>query len=174
MEDLTMPNNGGARTFSDHAEKTEFELIEPGEYEVTFTCEQKHYGQEMRPGLQCKFQIRKDVEQPFAGRCIFETFWLDKDGSGWYDTRKIHKVLLTQDPDKRKLSFESQDECLLYINGLNMRITVEKVFDDYSGKYKNQVKFLSYAPSKANVAPSVENTVEETSAPHIEDNDLPF
>lgn len=164
-----MPNNGGARTFSDHADNSPLEPIDGGEYEVTLYAEPKLFGQQMTPGLSCRFAIRKDVQQPFAGRSVFETLWLDKDGSGWYDTRKLNAILLTQ--DNPQLSFMGVDECVQYINGLNMRITVEKKYDDYSGKEKNNVKFLSYAKSKVVAEPVAESTAE---APQIADSDLPF
>lgn len=166
-----MPLNGGARTFADHAEKTEFELIDAGEYEVTLSAEPRLFGQQMTPGLHCKFAIRKDVNQPFGGRCAFETLWLDKDGSGWYDTRKLNAILLTQ--DNPQLSFMGVDECIQYINGLNMRITIEKKYDEYSGKDRNTVKYLSYAKSKVGNAEPV-GAEPAVDTPQIADSDLPF
>lgn len=165
MSDVIMPNSG-AKTFSDHEES---ELIEQGEYEVTLElAEPKLYGANQdRPGVMCKFRIRRDVEQPEKGRTILDTMWLDKDQenwAGWYDHKKIHKILLSQ--TNPKLDFQTCDECIQYINGLNMRITILKKFDEYRNKDVNEISYLSYAKSNA--------TSTTVSDPMVKTDDLPF
>ena len=165
MSETVMPVSG-AKTFSENREE---DLIKQGEYEVTLElAEPKLFGENQdKPACSCKFRIRRDVDQPGAGRVISDTMWLDKDTEnweGWYDHKKLHAIILTQ--PKPKLDFKNCDECVQYINGLNMRITINERFDEYRGKKVNEVAYLSYKPSAVDSA--------ATPAPQVTADDLPF
>ena len=127
--------------------------------------------------LSCKLKIRGDVEQPHKNAIVFDTIWLDKDTEnwkGWYDHRKIHKILLTQ--EKPKLEFHDCDECVQYINGLCMRVTIDKKFDEYRNADVNELRYLSYQPSLVgNPGDSIQtNNIESLEMPEGDGSDLPF
>lgn len=161
-----MTDTSTAKTFSEFAEE---DLIEAGTYEVVLEAEKREFGENKENiGLFCKFRIRNDVDQAYKGRVVFDMIWKDKDQvewKDWFDHRKLHKIILTQ--EKPKLSFNNPDECIQYINGLSMRINIEKTFDDYRGKYINKVAYLSY--DKSNV-----KSVNAITADEPADDDLPF
>ena len=157
-----------AKTFPEN----ENELIEQGDYEVILKAEAKLYGENNdKTFLLCSFKIRDDVKQPFMGQVVFDRCWPDKDPNwdGWYDHRKLHKMLLTQ--VKPQLAFGDCDECVQYLNGLKMRITIDKKYDDYSQKWVNEVHYLSY--SKSQVVETASNATPTVDLP-VSGDDLPF
>lgn len=165
MSDVLMPNSG-AKTFADHEESAYIETA--GDYEVTLTlAEPRSYGENGSTlGLFLMFKVRSDIDQPEKGKLITEKIWLDKDPdwAGWFEHKKMHKLILTQ--TNPKLDFQNCDEAVQYINGLNMKITVISEYDEHYDKNICKVKGFSYAKSEATAA-----TVAD---PMVKTDDLPF
>lgn len=133
-------------TFSD---KDTYDLIPAGDYEVVLeSCEKRQYGvNKDKNALSCRFRIREDVEQEAKKRVVFDNIWEDKVNPLWYDLNKLGKIIRTQPNGKR--DFTNVDECIQYINGLNMIVTIDKKFDDYRNQEINEIRYLSYKPSIA-------------------------
>lgn len=152
----------------------EDELVDEGEYEVTLYAEPKTYGENNdRRKLLCKFVIRDDVEQPFKGSKVSDDVFPDKDDinwKGWFDHKKLHKILLTQE---NPVLDHTSEGIIQYINGLDMRIKVDKKYDDFRAKTINSVHYLSYEKTKF-PRKKKENTSETSDKIDIDDSQLPF
>lgn len=153
--------------FDESYDKADFGLIDAGDYEVTLKAEKRTTKDGSKEFLNLTFKIRDDVNQNFKNRCVFDTAWRDKTRQTWFDLVRLNKLVKTQknEPDYQ-VEFGDVDECILYLNGAKMRITIDKMMDDYSGKEVNSVRYLSYAPSQA--GPVAESPVE------LADSELPF
>ena len=122
-------------------ENKEFELIEEGDYEVTLEAEwakTKYSGEQYN---NCKFTIRKDVDQKFGGRMVFDGIYKNKT-TGEYNSSKINAILAAI--PCAKMDFNDYDELIQYINGQNMIITIktQEAQGDYSAR--SIVEFCSY------------------------------
>lgn len=137
----------------EYAGTSEFPVVDAGDYEVVLTLQRKETKPnekgEIKEFVNLQFRIRDDVDQKFKGSCIFDKAWQDKGNSEWFDLKKLGSILATQKgKEGYRTSFDEVDEFIQYINGAHLIITVEKNYDDYSGKEVNSVKYLSYKPSK--------------------------
>ena len=145
-------------------EASEYTLIEPGTYAVTLNTE----WDKTKSGdsyIKCVFKIKKDVEQDFGGRIVFDGIYKDKK-TGLLNESKINAILATI--PNFKTDFEDYDELIQYLNDIDMTIDVEIEKADPenpTAKDKNRIKYLSYAP----LIVSENNTTE-----NVEDDELPF
>ena len=153
---------------------SDYELIEKGDYEVTLNCEYK----KTNAGtlyINCKFAIRKDVEQSFGGRYIFDAIYKTQ-GTDDFNKTKINAILAAI--PNAKLDFADYDELVQYLNGQNMVISVDiEPANQYHQNDKNIVKYLSYRPSEVGAIDS--DTKTSTSSNETESwepvgGDLPF
>lgn len=155
--------------------KEEYELLPDGDYEVILdTAEIKKTNDGSKKYVSCAFLIRSDVEQQGKGRRIFDNIWQDKEDQSKFDLRKLHKILLTQGPSGR-YSFADDNEVVQFINGLNMIIHIEKRdADEYHEEAYNQIKYLSYKPSKSQPK-TLSTTTQTVEVPSYtaDVNDLP-
>lgn len=157
--------------------KDTYELIPEGDYEVVLaSAEIKRTNDGTRQYISCKYTIRTDVEQPSAGRNIFENIWGDREHPEQFDRKKLQKLLLSQGTNGR-YSFEDDDDLVQYINGLNMLVHISKKdADEYHQEAYNEIKYCSYRVSKAQ--PKTLGTAQPAgvvSATYdITDDDLPF
>nr|DAR59117.1 MAG TPA: Protein of unknown function (DUF669) [Caudoviricetes sp.] len=148
-----------------------YELIEKGDYEVILNCEYKKTNAGANY-INCKFQIRNDVEQSFGGRYVFDSIYKNA-GTGDYNKTKINAILAAI--PNAKLDFDDYDELVQYLNGQLMVITVdiEPANQYHPNSDKNIVKYLSYRPSEVGG-----ETAPAASAPEDDwqpvDGDLPF
>lgn len=133
-----------------YAGTSEFPVVDAGDYEVVLKIEKKFTKDGTKDFANLDFFIRDDVDQKFQGAHIFDKVWRDTSNPQWFDLKKLGSILVTQKaaPNYRT-SFDEVDECIQYLNGITLIITVEKKYDDYSQKEINSVKYLSYKPSKA-------------------------
>lgn len=158
--------------------KDTYELIPDGDYEVVLaTAEIKKTNDGSRQYIACKYVIRNDIEQPCAGRNIFENIWGDREHPEQFDRRKLQKLLLSQGPNGR-YSFADDDDLVQHINGLNMLVHInKKEADEYHEEAYNEIKYCSYKPSKAQPKTlGTTTTVTSANVPgfDISDDDLPF
>ena len=160
-----------------------FDLVTKGDYEVVINMEWKR----TKTGdnyINCAFKIRKDVDQPYGGRIVFDPIYKTK-ATGEFSPSKINGILSTI--PNAKLTFENYDELIQYCNGMPMRITVESEAidsDDPNSKMKNIVKFGSYMPTRFPLGENQEAVVEpqstgesildEVEKTEIDASDLPF
>ena len=94
---------------------SDYELIEKGDYEVTLNCEYK----KTNAGtlyINCKFAIRKDVEQSFGGRYIFDAIYKTQ-GTDDFNKTKINAILAAI--PNAKLDFADYDELVQYLTVLS-------------------------------------------------------
>lgn len=168
----------------DYAGKKEFPVIDGGDYEVVLTATITTNKAGTGDYLNLGFKIRDDVEQKFndGHAYVFEKLFRDKQNPEWFDLTKSGSILVTQKGKAGyKTKFDEVEEFVQYINGINLVITVEKVYDEYFQKEVNQVKYLSYKPSKlGNYAPPVKDNGGEVKEGgnieklNIPDSDIPF
>jgi len=151
------------------------EVIDENDYEVVLETATPSVTQSGKECLVLDFVIREDVDQAFKKWHVREYLFRDVDDPRWYDSRKLHRIILTQ--PNPKLEFMSCDECVQYINGLKMKIGIGiREYTDASGNLKktNEVKRYSYAKSEAK--PIVKSAdVPTVDLPDgIDDADVPF
>lgn len=163
--------------FNEDFRKENYGPIDSGTYEVTIAKVEKKQTQTGREMLALSFVIRSDVEQPFKGRYIFENWFLDNNAAyaneGWFDTNKTYHVLHTQPGGKT--DFETPDELLVYLPGLNMTVTVEKVFNEKTGNEDNNIKKNSYGVSKFPAKKVIqEPSLDESPVGSEENTGFPF
>lgn len=161
--------------------KPEYDLIAEGDYETILeSAEITSTPDGSKRYIALKFRIRADVEQAYKGMSIRDTIWADKINPNQFDNKKLHKILLTQGPNG-KYKFADEDEIVQHINGLTMLIHISKKdADQYHAEAYNEVKYLSYRPSKAQgqtLSPT-QNSINALNSAGVEFNidsdDLPF
>lgn len=160
-----------------YAGSSEFPVVDAGDYEVVLKIERKMTKDNSKDFANLDFKIRDDVDQKFAGSHVFDKAWRDTTNPQWFDLKKLGSILVTQKgKEDYKTSFEEVDECIQYLNGICLIVTVEKNYDDYYQKEVNSIKYLSYKPS--NLGPYVEPTNKTTEKNTVELNlpkdSLPF
>ena len=142
----------------------EFPVIDGGEYEVVLFISKKRTKDGTKEFANLDFMVRDDVEQKFKGAHVFDKAWPDLTSPQWFDLKKLGSILVTQkERPGYKTTFDEVDECIQYLNGINLIITVEKTYDEYYQKEVNGVKYLSYKPSK--LGPYVKPVKESGAAP---------
>lgn len=137
-----------ALDFTNTQEKKEFDLIEPNEYEFLLNIEWKKQ-QNGKTYLNCAYRIRKDVEQKFQGRIVFDAIYRSKNNPEELTPSKI-QAILDAIPNGRK-KFEDYDELVQYLNGVELIATVEiePANPEYpNSKDKAVIKYASQKPTK--------------------------
>jgi len=131
-----------------YAGNTEFPVIDAGTYECVVSATVKTTKDGTTSYLNIGYKVRDDVDQKFKGSYVFEKLFKDKTNPEWYDLTKSGSILITQkDKPGYKTTFDEVDEFVQYINGICLKVTVEKTYDDYSSKEINTIKYLSYKPT---------------------------
>ena len=154
------------------------EIIDDNDYEVVLETATPATTKSGKECLVLDFAIREDVDQKFKKWHVKEYLFRDVDDPRWYDSRKLHRIILTQ--PNPKLEFKNCDECVQYINGLKLKIGIGvREYQDASGDLKktNEVKRNSYARSEAKVSAPVTSSkdVPVVDLPgDVEDADVPF
>ena len=149
-----------------------FELVEKGDYEVTLQCEYKKTASGDNTYINCKFQIRSDVEQPFGGRFVFDAIYKAR-GTDDYNKTKINAILAAI--PNAKLDLDDYDDLVQYFNGKNMIISVDiEPANQYHSSDKNVVKYLSYRPSEVGDSAVSATPTQTEEAWEPVDGDLPF
>lgn len=146
-------------------ENKEFEPIADGDYEVTLEAEWAKTKSTNEPYINCKFTIRKDVEQKFGGRMVFDGIYKSKT-TGEYNASKINAILMAI--PCAKMDFNDYDELIQYINGQNMIVSIET--QEAQGDYpaRSIVGYCSYRTTE-HLPKTEKPTLTE-----VNDEDLPF
>lgn len=132
-----------------YAGSSEFPVIDAGDYEVVLKITKKRTKDLKKDYANLDFKIRDDVEQKFQGSHVFDKVFRDVANPEWFDTKKFGSILVTQKTrEGYKPKWDEVDELIQWLNGAVLKITIEKVFDDYSQKEENRVKYLSYKPTE--------------------------
>ena len=154
-----------------------FPIAETGDYEVEVFLEKTKTKDGSKEYLNLKHRIRDDVNQRFGGTYVFDKAWVDKSNPQWFDLRKLGTLLVTQKEkaDYHK-DFEDVDELIQYLNGCHCIVHVEKLYDDEKDEYKNEIKYLSYLPSKWDNEdhPTEKNESKNLDSIQIDDDEVPF
>lgn len=139
----------------DHSEAKDFEIVKPGEYEVTpinFTLDKASTGSNM---VIVDYEIRSDVDQPFQGKKLLFDNFVVTENSMW---RFQQASKAAQFPDGKE--FNSYKEWATEFMGKPIRVIVDE--RKYEGKTYPQVK--GFKVSEAG----------KFDAPNISDEDTPF
>ena len=161
----------------------DFPLIDAGDYEVVLKISKRSTKDGKGTYLNLDFMIRDDVEQKFQKQHVFEKAFQDLVNEQWFDTKKLANILVTQQHrEDYKKEWDSCDELILWLNDSTLKITVEKIFDDYRNEEVNRVKMHSYKPTTFGpyVKPektkngAVENPTDQAQAGgNVENLDIP-
>lgn len=174
-------NNNGISFGEEYDSKGEFELIDDGVYEVTIAKIEPRISKKGNKCLNFTFEIIEDENgnRKFQRRKLFYNV-TQKEGDKCYDFPRINKLILTQKgTDNYRTHFAEFDEVIQYLVGINLRLTVETNYDEYSAKDRNEVKDWSFEPSQLHVSASsdgvqFENGKNGNEISDIQDEDLPF
>lgn len=158
-----------------------YELIKKGDYECLLNVEWKTTlnGDKY---ISCIYTVRKDVEQEFGGRIVFDSIYADQD-TGEYDARRINAILSTI--ENPKCDFTDYDELIQYLNGklLITEIDIRKARPDKENeKDRNKINFWQHKPTKhpeykdtdSIIVVGNDTTITATTVSEISDEDLPF
>lgn len=132
----------------DKTTSTKRELITPGKYECVLNAEWKETSAK-KPYIGLTLRIRKDVEQAFGGRLVFDGIYESKLNPGEYNVKKINAILAAIPESKQ--DFEDYDELVLYINKqlFLVDIGIQQPDPNYpNSKEKNVVMFNNYETTK--------------------------
>ena len=162
-----------------YAGSSEFPVVDAGDYEVVLKVERKLTKDGSKEFANLDFMIRDDIDQKFQGSHVFDKAWKDTSNPKWFDLKKLGSILVTQkNKEGYKTEFEEVDEFIQYINGIHLLVTVEKKYDDYSGKEVNSIKYGSYKPSKWDMEPheAKEEAPKSANTAKIDlaDDEVPF
>ena len=153
-------------------------LVDGGDYEVILKAEKRTVQSTGKTKLALDFKIRDDVDQKFKNKHVFDDAWTDKNNPHWFDLAKLNNLIKSQKGlPTYKETFSDVDECIQFLNGLQMIITVTKEFDDYTGEDRNRVKYLSARPTKhysANVGAAEAPAESVDAGSPLPETDLPF
>lgn len=152
--------------FDGKVQDKEFEPIVEGDYEVSLEAEWAKTKTSGEPYINCKFTIRKDVDQKFGGRMVFDGIYKNKTTSE-YNSSKINAILAAI--PCAKMDFDDYDGLIQYINGQNMIISIKT--QEAQGDYpaRSVVEFCSYRTTEHLPTNSEKPTLTE-----VNEDDLPF
>lgn len=157
-------------------------LIPDGEYEVRI----EEINQKTTPNGKRKigimYRFRDDVEQNQKNSVLFDDIWAEKEDPGYYNRKKLNKILATQKLEAGHV-FKDIDDMMKFLSGANLVIVVRHEFDEYLGADRNYVYY--YKPSKAQpkkldaAAPAQPTQPAQPAQPAadalvLDDEDLPF
>jgi hypothetical protein len=166
-KDTMLENNN--LIFGKEYDKESFSIVDEGEYEVVINNAEIRKTKTEKEYLSVDYVIRKDVDQEFKGKHVFESIWRDKNNPEIFDYTKLNKIICTQ--PEAKLEFGSIEEVIQYLNGLKLIIYIETTFDVYSNSERNAVKRYSYKPTQY---PEEQTITQNTSRIEVASDDLPF
>jgi len=131
--------------------KEDFNLLPKGEYEVTLTKFETVTLDSGAKKLESWYEIRKDVDQKYKGRLVFDDIWKEKE-SDFYNRKRIGKMLsaITLPADAK---LETTEDVLPLLRGQSMIIGVNIGMDEY---YQQEVNYISYFKKSANPIPQAE------------------
>jgi len=166
-----------------------YELVPDGDYEVHLDTAEKKTSKSGKEMLSLTFKIREDVPQAGQGRLIFDNVMRDQIKTDYFDVAKVGCIISTQ-PNHPK-SFQSEDQAIQYINGIDLIIQVSHTdgTDGYEPKNRIKSKFgfkkskvafkynkavKAQAPATPTPTPAETKPAKNGATAEISDSDLPF
>ena len=179
----------------------EREVVPSGKYECCITnAEIKSSKNTSKQYISLTFTIRKDVKQECQNKNVFASIFktnvyrrngkiirkatyealspADKSQvivTEEYQDNKIRALLLAQDADEgnRKTTFNSIEEIVMFLNGMNCLVTIDaKEPDDYHETEWNDVDFRNISRTEHSTQLNASNP--QVFSADIDDSDLPF
>lgn len=155
------------------------DLIEEGNYEVIIDKIDRRVTKNGKNKLVVQYRIRKDVEQKYGNKCVFEDIWEEKEHSGVFNRKRINQLLGTQHVTKGT-RYNSINEVINFLTGAALNISVKITHNEYYDEDENEVGFYSSSKIKKQVlgaaTPETTKKQEELKKEidkQVED-DLPF
>lgn len=137
--------------------KSEYEVMDPGEYEVEITKVEPKRSEKngkVTDYWSIEFTIRNDVDQKYNGkkepqRKIWWTiFKKDYDGVA-YNFNKVNEIIVTQEGTKNyQTHFKTTDEVMQYLYGLHLRLKIDVQFNAFKSKEDNIIQEGAYGKDK--------------------------
>ena len=134
--------------FNAKPEKSSFELIPCGEYEVFIEQAEERPTKSGRPQLSVRLKIRDDVKQPCQGRILFLNIFqktpeklTDADRQvGNYNYSHLYRLLDVTGILHSGKEFESMSDICRLLAGKELRVTVHH--ETYNGKTSEKIDQL--------------------------------
>lgn len=145
----------------------ERDLVPVGKYEAVIERIEKRTTPNGKEKLSIMFRLRRDVNQPQGGRCIFEDIWKEKN-TDFYNRKRLYQLIGTQHPEVGTV-FPTIDDIITFLLNKPLIINVDIQLNDYSGEDENKIAFYETTQQKVATLPTVGVPIEE-----IDDDDLPF
>jgi len=117
-------------------------VVDEGEYEVVVSATIKQTKDGSKDYLNLGFRIREDVDQKYNdGRTfVWVKLFRDRDNPSWFNLAQSGNIIATQEGFATyKSQFNEVEEFVQYINGLSLRVKVNKRFDDTIGDEVNSI-----------------------------------
>jgi hypothetical protein len=150
-------------TFNTKDAANTYGLIDEGKYEVFIKEALIKTTINGKEKIAIQFKIRDDVQQKFQNRVIFEDIWKERE-TEFFNRKRLNQLLGTQSFEDGK-TFDSIQDLLQSLKGINLVIKVNKEMDDYKNEEVNSVYFYESSKHKP----------KTIAAPkEIKDEDLPF
>lgn len=164
----------------------EFEPIEEGTYEVVVDSAQESTTKSGRPVFKVRYRIRRDVEQAFQNRVVFDDLY-KAEGDDHYNQRRLNSILKAIGGVQDGQTFETIGDIARFIAGGELRVRITKEEDSYDKSgFRNRI--VAFFPSEEKTEVQSVDDVDETEVspttskakPHkvkaeeFDDDDLPF
>ena len=156
------------------------QLIPNGEYEAFIELAEEKALPSGSRVINLTWKIRDDVEQACKGRKVFDTIWPDREDNTKWDRVKMYNIIHNgQDLNDKntRTSFDTLEDFIQYLNGINMRISVQSYTNTRTGETFNEIKrYGGYMPTKAKPQTLGSSTISASSPLEnpIKKDDLPF
>jgi hypothetical protein len=133
---------------TDYTEVQEFDLIPAGEYETIIKKIEERTTKNGATSINMTLVIRNDVKQGCQNRCIFHTLWkrheptqADMQVQG-YSYKQIMRLAKAVNLPSGK-NYDSVKQLCEDMIHRPLRITVEHELNEYSGKTRENVKYIN-------------------------------
>lgn len=150
--------------------ESEDSLVRDGDYEATIEKIEVKTLPSGTEKLTIQYRIRKDVNQPYGNKVLFEDIFHEKNSPEHFNRKRINRLLGTQDI-KEGTIFESINDIIVFMRGKQLQIHVSIVFSEYYSKDVNTISYYKKTehpfatPTPGGSVPNGETPAED---------DLPF
>ena len=156
--------------------KEEYEKMPKGDYECFI--ESMQLGETLErnePKINIRLRVRDDIEQNMKNRVIFDSIYLDKNNPNIFDTKKINRILSSQNDIQDNQYFETIQDVIDFLVGKTVLISLNYFADKNNADKEYQT--LTYKVSKYQPKKFTTTTNKETSSvvdDLLSEEDLPF
>lgn len=131
----------------DYGSTSKYVVVDEGEYEVVVSATIQQTKDGSKDYLNLGLKIRDDVEQKYndGHTFIWTKLFRDKGNPSWFNLAQSGNIIATQEGlPTYKSQFNEVEEFVQYINGISLRVKVNKAYDDVMGEERNNIDNASW------------------------------